>query len=140
MLPYWVNYSSIVYILQSKKNNNYRFNWIIVHICVYSYKLSITEPIKLFLLLKSLQNDFIIKYHQILIDAYILTNSLAPYRFYDFVDQSTKLGTLTPYDVLSSFRRGATWKPHGILWFCPTVKPPVKLKPIINVIWNTQCS
>ena len=82
----------------------------------------ITEPIKLFSLLKSLQNDFIIKYHQILIDAYILTNSLAPYRFYDFVDQSTKLGTLTPYDVLSNFRRGATWKPHGILWFCPTVK------------------
>ena len=28
----------------------------------------------------------------------------------DFADQSIKLGIVGPYDVLSNFRRGDTWK------------------------------
>jgi len=43
-----------------------------------------------------------LKYHSFII-------SPVPYGFdCDFADQSTKLGTITPYDVLSNFRRGAT--------------------------------
>ena len=35
-----------------------------------------------------------------------LMYSQGPYGFYyDFADQSTKLGTLTPYDAPSNFRR-----------------------------------
>ena len=46
----------------------------------------------------------------------------------DFADQSTKLGTLTPYDVPSNFRRGDTWMPPGIPWFCATVKVTCEIK------------
>jgi len=41
--------------------------------------------------------------------------SQGPYGFHcDFADQSTKLGTLSPYDVLSNFRRGDIWIQPGI--------------------------
>ena len=41
---------------------------------------------------------------------------------YSDFDQSTKLGTLTPYDVLSNFRRGDTWIPLGIPRFCKAAR------------------
>jgi len=47
------------------------------------------------------------------------------------VDQSTKFSTVGPYDVLSNFRSGATWKSPALV-LCYSNCHPQKLKPIIN--------
>ena len=48
--------------------------------------------------------------------------SYGKFWYYSDFDQSTKLGTLIPYDVLSNFRRGDTWIPLGIPRFCKAAR------------------
>ena len=45
-----------------------------------------------------------------------------------YCDQSTKLGTPNLCDVLSNFRRGDTWMPPGVPWFCTTAKTTREIK------------